>query len=177
MASGSATDVPPNFITMGPAVAINRPEQAFGLHQLGIEHGRAGGAANRVVTERDELDVEHRAGPEAADGDGHAAVALDVEPRLRPVVRVQVDDRGRRRDRQPELLRPAAEAAQRRHGRRRSTALASSAIEILSVWPSMTGTRVVCALTITGWGVTRVALRARRESSASRSPSSLLRRR
>ena len=41
--------------------------------ELGVEHRRAGGAANRVVSQRDERHVEERILAHAADGDGHPA--------------------------------------------------------------------------------------------------------
>src|SRR5262245_40808859 len=77
----SAADVPPNFMTI-----MKKPESsqhALGLHQLGIEDRRAGGTADRVVSERDELVREHRTGTDASDGDRHAIAKIRVEARLR----------------------------------------------------------------------------------------------
>src|SRR5262249_20177920 len=146
MASGSATDVPPNFMTTlttgspgrsglrGTSPGARRtfdlpdppglhdspgqPDRAssqepLALHQLAVQDRPPGGAANRVVPERDELVVEHRARAQTADGDRHPAAAVDVERRLRAVRLGQVDDRLLRRRRQAELLRPAAEAVPR----------------------------------------------------------------
>ena len=64
IASASATDVPPNFITTHHGARctglIDRSQQPLAVHQLGVQNRRAGGAADRVVAERDELVVEHR---------------------------------------------------------------------------------------------------------------------
>ena len=63
------------------------------LQQLGVQQRRSRGAANGVVHERDHAEVEQRAGAQAADRDGHAALAVAVEPRLRAVGQVDVVDR------------------------------------------------------------------------------------
>src|SRR5919198_3964739 len=117
MASGSATDVPPNFITTVTLISARRPgrrepppglwdprdlpaqpsQQPLAMHQFRVEDRDAGGAADRVVAERDELVVEDRTGTQPSDRDGHAAAAIDVERRLRPVALAQVHDRLRRR--------------------------------------------------------------------------------
>ena len=52
------------------------------MHQLGVEDRGAGRSSNRVVTERDELVVEKRAGTQPSDADGHAVAAIDVERRV-----------------------------------------------------------------------------------------------
>ena len=83
------------------------------VHQLGVQNRRAGGAANRIVSQRDELGVHHRALAQAADGDRHAAAEVRIEPRLRPVRFLHHDDRRLRRARQPQLLRLAAKLAHR----------------------------------------------------------------
>ena len=54
-------------------------------NQFRVQDRAAGGAANGVVAERDQLAVEHRAAAHAADGDRHAVAGRDVEPRLRAV--------------------------------------------------------------------------------------------
>ena len=77
-----------------------------------------------VVAEREELVVEHGTRAQPSDGHRHAAVAVDVEPRLRAILLGQVDDRLRRRRRQLERLRRAAEAGQRVRGLRRARATA-----------------------------------------------------
>src|ERR1035438_3902751 len=53
-------------------------EEPFGVHQLGVEDGGAGGSADCVVAECDELPVEYRAGAQAADECCHASVAFGV---------------------------------------------------------------------------------------------------
>ena len=87
--------------------------------------------------------------PHPTDRHGHAAPALDVEPRLRPVARG-----GRAR-----LAASATTAAWRRGVRRdvRSTASACSGVtfrrkptETVSMCPSITATRLACALTAIG---------------------------
>src|SRR5262245_10885061 len=79
------------------------------MHQLGVEDGGAGCAANRIVSERHELVVEERTRPEASDGHGHAAVTVHVEQRLRTVDLGEIYDRPRWRGRQAEILRAALE--------------------------------------------------------------------
>src|SRR4029450_13052943 len=110
MASESATEVPPNFITTliaklprlgGPGRAggprragktgrtpllpvlpvppllpsqSGPSQQPLGLHQLGVEDGRAGRSANRVMAERAEFVVEDGTRTEPADADRHPAV-------------------------------------------------------------------------------------------------------
>src|SRR5262245_50333698 len=83
------------------------------MHQLSVEDRRAGGAANRVVAERDELEVQHRARAQTADGHRHAVVAIGVEHRLRPILLVEVHDRMGRRRWQIEFLRLAFEGGPR----------------------------------------------------------------
>src|SRR5262245_4266528 len=83
------------------------------MHQLRIEYRGAGGAADRIVPECDELVVEDGAAPETPDGHGHAAVAVHVQRRLGTVRLVQIHDRFGRRCRQLELLRLAPERAPR----------------------------------------------------------------
>src|SRR5439155_6382491 len=118
MASGSATDVPPNFMTTlttaspsrvgrvghgNPPDLLDLPgvpdlaQQPLPMHQLGVQDGCPCGAANGVVPERDELVVEDRAAPEPADGHRHAAVPIRVERRLRTIGFRQVHDWLRRR--------------------------------------------------------------------------------
>src|SRR6186713_1229255 len=91
MAAGSATEVPPNFMTIIktpdglrlvacgsgkglpvstlafeflPAPRAPSPEssskQPLRLHELRVQHRSAGGTANCIVAERDELVREHR---------------------------------------------------------------------------------------------------------------------
>ena len=73
MAAADSTDVPPNFITIIANPAYSSPSRN---HQFRVQHGRAGGAAHRVVPQRHELLVEHRAGAQAADENGHAALRV-----------------------------------------------------------------------------------------------------
>src|SRR5438045_8455973 len=97
IASASATEVPPNFRTV---VTIAVSHQAFPVHQLSVQNCRAGGAADRVVAERDELVVEHRTRTQASDGDGHPSPAVGVERRLRTIAFGEIFDRWFRRRRQ-----------------------------------------------------------------------------
>ena len=53
--------------------------------QFGVQDGGSGGSANGVVREHGELPVEHVAGAQAADGDGHAVAAIAIEARLRAI--------------------------------------------------------------------------------------------
>src|SRR3981081_3302825 len=96
MAAGSATDVPPNFITtpttdlrcrVGQVGPVGRAisYKAFPVDQFGIQNCRSGSPANRVMSECNELVVEHRATPQPANGHRHPAVAARVERRLRPI--------------------------------------------------------------------------------------------
>src|SRR5580658_9452514 len=93
MAAGSSTEVPPNFMTtrlmrIFPSSSGARGGYGHGLklaqagEQLCIQNGGAGGSANGVVREHGELPVEHRAGAQAAHGNGHAVAAVAVEARL-----------------------------------------------------------------------------------------------
>ena len=52
MAAADSTEVPPNFMT------IMAVEQPFRVHEFGVEDGGAGGAADGVVAQGDELLVE-----------------------------------------------------------------------------------------------------------------------
>ena len=63
----------------------HRLQLAQAGQQLGVQDGGAGGSANGVVREHGELPVEHVAGAQAADRDGHAVAAIAVEARLRTV--------------------------------------------------------------------------------------------
>src|SRR5579863_5762257 len=83
-------------------------EIPFGLHQLRVEQGGARGAANGVVRKRRVLELEHRTGSHAANDRGHAALGLDVEPGLRPILLLADDDRVRGRGGQLALLRQGA---------------------------------------------------------------------
>src|SRR5438094_7629831 len=89
----------PSPFTLYPSVQI-----PFRLHQLSVEQRRAGGAANCVVRERHVLELEHRAGANAPDDGGHAALRVEVELGLRPVLFLADDDGVRRRRRQASLL-------------------------------------------------------------------------
>src|SRR5436190_10361418 len=112
MADGPATRVAllPSAICHPPSVAS---QQSPRLQQLRVEDRRARGAANRVVHERDHAQVEHVARAEAADADGHAALAIAIEPRLRTVGRVDVVQRMFGREWKSERLRLAAERLDR----------------------------------------------------------------
>src|SRR5687767_5002467 len=86
---------------------------SLGEEQLRVQDRRAGGAADRVVTEHDELEAEDRVLAHAPDDRGHPPLRVAVEHGLRAVRLVADDDRTLRSARELELLRPAAELAQR----------------------------------------------------------------
>src|SRR5450755_3028903 len=88
-------------------------EHPFRMHQLGIQYGGAGRAADGVVAEHDEFVVENMAGAQAPHEGGHAALALSVFARLRSVGLVHIDDGARRRTGQIALLGHASKALQR----------------------------------------------------------------
>src|SRR5258708_4711654 len=105
MACASSTEVPPNFITIigvdswegcGRAVLSSfrgtGVQIAPGFEQFGIQHGCAGGAADGVVREHRELPLQDSAGAQTADGRSHARSQVDIEPRLRTVTRLQIND-------------------------------------------------------------------------------------
>src|SRR5215471_18296463 len=139
MALASCTEVPPNFMTiMGgdserqvhhrDTESQRKPfldllcdsvtlwcsssvsQIPFGLEQLGIQQGGAGGAPDRIVREDGELPVEHVALAESTDGGGHAGAELGVEAGLWAIVRGQINDWLRGRARQSKLLRLGFEA-------------------------------------------------------------------
>src|SRR5260221_1644567 len=120
IASGSATEVPPNFITadmkfsgsgrVGLVEQVEkRSQKPLSAHQLRVENCGPGRTADRVVAQRGELVVENRTPAQPADGDRHAAVTIRVERGLRSVLFGQIDDGLRRRGRQLQILRLAAE--------------------------------------------------------------------
>src|SRR5579885_375988 len=92
---------------------------SFRLHpsrrgeQFGVENGRARRAAHGVVTERDEAVVEYVVGPDAPDGDTHAAAGITVEFRLRAVLLVADDDGSLRRGMEFQFLRKGSERSER----------------------------------------------------------------
>ena len=88
-------------------------EHPFRVHQLGIEHGRSGRAANGIVAQRDEFPVEHRAGTQAADEGRHAALAFGIFARLRAVGFCHIMHRVLRRAGQVALLRHGREGVER----------------------------------------------------------------
>src|SRR5206468_11874174 len=104
MAFASSTEVPPNFITIigvaswmarwGREVQDRTSSQvAFGLQQFGVQQGRAGGAANRVVREHGKLPVKYAAGTQPSDCSGHAGAQIDIETRLRTVAGAEIHHR------------------------------------------------------------------------------------
>ena len=112
----SPTEVPPNFMTI--TAAGRGPAAARALRMAA-----PGGAADRVVDEGLELQVEQRVVAHAAHRHRHAALAVAVEPRLRPVVGGQdVDGLPR--------ARWAARAPGARRGRRRAPRAASAAVAL-----------------------------------------------
>src|SRR3954451_3309053 len=80
-------DLPdPPGLPRRPDLPDARSQQALAMHQFGVQDRRAGGAADRVVAERDELVVEDGTGTKTTDRHRHPAVAVRVECRLRPVL-------------------------------------------------------------------------------------------
>src|SRR5437016_6690459 len=67
-------------------------EEAASGQQLGVEQGGARGAADEVVREQREFDVEQRAFADAADDGGHAVSGVNIATRLRPILFVEDDD-------------------------------------------------------------------------------------
>jgi len=67
-------------------------EEAAGGEEFGVEEGGPCGAADEVVGEKSELDVEKRAFADAAYYGGHAVAGVDVAARLGAVVAVENDD-------------------------------------------------------------------------------------
>ncbi len=63
-------------------------QEAAGGEEFGVEKGGTGGAADEVVGEESEFDIEERAFADAADYGGHAVAGVDVAARLRAVVAV-----------------------------------------------------------------------------------------
>ena len=59
--------------------------QSFFVHELSIQQGCAGGAADRVVAQQPEFEVEHVTRNYGADNDGHALTAIAVAAWLRPL--------------------------------------------------------------------------------------------
>src|SRR5688572_1910744 len=89
--------------------------------QLRVQDRRAGRAADRVVTEHDELVPEDRVLAHAPDDRGHPSLGVTVEHGLRPVRLLAHDDRMLRSAREIELLRAAAELADRKSTRLNSS--------------------------------------------------------
>ena len=76
-------------------------EEAAGGEELGVEQGGAGGAADEVMREQREFDVEERAFADAADDGGHTIARFDVAAGLRAIFLGEDHDgipqRGRKR--------------------------------------------------------------------------------
>src|SRR5258707_12790016 len=70
--------------------ALPGGQVAFAAQQFGGEHRPAGGAAHRVVRQRDEPPVEDRVGSQPADRDRLAAARVAIEPGLRPGLVLEV---------------------------------------------------------------------------------------
>ena len=102
----SATDVPPNFMTITASSPSAFISSAFRIDAP---------AAPRTVLwpSATNLCESTGHGAHAADRDRHAVAEIDVEPRLRPIRLVHHDDRRIGRGRQLQLLRPAAKRAHR----------------------------------------------------------------
>src|SRR5439155_1539159 len=83
-----------------------------GCEQLGVQDGRARGAADRVMGQRHEAVVEHAVGEQAPHRDAHAVPGVPVETRLRSVGLVAHHDGSLGRAVEPELLRRATERRQ-----------------------------------------------------------------
>ena len=70
MASADSTEVPPNFITIifleSQFIRVHSRPDILRHHQFRVQHRRARRAAHRVVAQRDEFVIEHRALAQAA---------------------------------------------------------------------------------------------------------------
>src|SRR2546421_12423977 len=93
IAAASSTEVPPNFITIMPALRGGSFRQIpLRVEQLGVQQCRAGGAADHVVREHGELPIEQIAGAQASNGDGHTRAGVHVEAWLRAGGGAHVND-------------------------------------------------------------------------------------
>src|SRR3954468_18196862 len=114
MAAASSTEVPPNFITIMPALQGGSFRQVpVGVKKLGIQQGSTGGAADHIVREHGELPVEKIAGAQAADRNRHTGTGINIEPRLWTVGSGDVDGGLLRRVREALLLRQPAKVVPR----------------------------------------------------------------
>jgi hypothetical protein len=144
MAAADSTELPPNFMTI-------ISEHSFRMHELGIQYGRAGGSANGVVAQGDELVIQHRAGAQTAHEGRHAALALGIFARLRAVGLFHINDGLRRRAGKLALLRHGGEVIEGvAHVGERG--LRENSTETVTVWPSTTATRLQWALMRAGSG-------------------------
>src|SRR5271154_1345811 len=64
-------------------------EEPAGGEKFGVEQGCACGAADEIVREQRELDIEQRAFADAAYDGGHAIAGVHVAARLRAVLVVE----------------------------------------------------------------------------------------
>src|SRR6266850_2014182 len=80
------------FSELGFARGDAAIEEAAGGEELGVEEGGAGGAADEVVGEQGQLDVEKGTFADAADDGGHAVSGVEVAPGLRAVFFLEEDD-------------------------------------------------------------------------------------
>src|SRR5438270_4670626 len=114
IAAASSTEVPPNFITIIPALQSGSFRQvSVRMKKLGVQQGSAGGAADHVVREHGELPIEKIARAEPPDRDRHAGAGVYVKPGLRSIGGIHVDDRLFRRIREMLFLRHPAEIVPR----------------------------------------------------------------
>ena len=150
----------------GPVHPAFRHQQLRDLHRL------ARRAADGIVPQQHQPEVQDGAGAHPAHRHGHPAPALEVQPGLRPV--------GPQRP--PRSAAWATRAGRRpagSPGSRAATAMASSGVtrsrkptETVSMWPSTVATRLVCALTANPAGRHARRGRACRGSCGSRARSS-----
>src|SRR5256885_15057458 len=93
MAAASPTEVPPNFITIMPALPGGSFRQiSLRMEQLSVQQGRARRSADHVVREHSELPIEKIARAQAPDGNRHPGARVDVEAWLRAVGGAHVDN-------------------------------------------------------------------------------------
>src|SRR5438067_11908218 len=94
MASASSTEVPPNFITIMPALQSGSFRQIpLRVKQLGIQQRRAGRATDHIVRKHGEFPIKKSAGAKPPDGDAHARAGINVETGLRPIGGIHIYDR------------------------------------------------------------------------------------
>src|SRR4051812_11510919 len=86
IAAASSTEVPPNFMTIMPALQSGSFRQVpVRMKELGVQQGSTRGSADHVVRKHGELPVEKIARTETSDGNCHAGAGIHIKPGLRPI--------------------------------------------------------------------------------------------